>query len=55
MTKNKIPRLVSLWYLASASLIYSQQTPSKVPPAPTSSSSWATTSESGTLAHTTAA
>jgi arylsulfatase A-like enzyme len=31
MTKKKIPWLVSLWILASASLIYSQQTPSKVP------------------------
>jgi len=31
MTKKKIPWLVSLWFVASASLMYSQQTQSKVP------------------------
>jgi arylsulfatase A-like enzyme len=31
MTKQKIPWLVSLWCLASASLMFAQQTPSKVP------------------------
>ena len=31
MTKQKIPWLVSLWFLASASLMFAQQAPSKVP------------------------
>jgi len=31
MTKQKIPWLISLWFVASASLMYAQQTTSKVP------------------------